>query len=337
MPTHVSWGSIELLHNVVRTLNYLNERDGTPLPRISYRSKVKLHGTNCAVQVREDGVSAQSRRGILTLPSGDLNGFARWVMQEGSGSSASNHLAYFRNLAPGITIFGEWCGPGVEKGMAISQAEDKVFAVFAIQVGEGALAHVVYDPEEIASHLHGSAGWMPKNMYVLPWHSETTLAFGEDFDSEVAQINASVDAVEAEDPWVKQTFGLSGVGEGLVFYPVGEHATGNPERLFLLMFKAKGDKHRTAGQRKPAQVSAEVVNSIDEFVDLMVTEARLIQGVSEACGGELHMRHTGKFLQWVCGDVEKESAAELEAASLTWDQVQKGVQARAREWLRSRV
>jgi hypothetical protein len=70
---HVSWGSIELLHNAIRTLTLLNEQ-GRPFPVIEYRAKVKLHGTNCAVQIADAGPVAQSRNLILT--PADHKGFA---------------------------------------------------------------------------------------------------------------------------------------------------------------------------------------------------------------------------------------------------------------------
>jgi hypothetical protein len=324
MPTHKAWGSIGLFHNVVRTMAFLHERDGMPLPKVCYRAKVKLHGTNCAVQVQEDGVFAQSRTGMLTLPSGDRKGFARWV---------EDHRAYWENLAPGTVVFGEWCGPGIEKGMAISQVSTKVFAVFAIQQGES----LINDPLQLAALLPTGA---PTNLHVLPWYKTPIVvdyAHRGALDLVVATISAWVLEVETEDPWVKKTFGVSGVGEGLVFYPVGEHSTGDPAELSLLMFKAKGEKHRSAGTKKAVQVDAEVVASVDEFSVLMVTDARLQQGVSEACGGVLEMRRMGKLLQWVTADVQKESVAELEASGLTWQQVVKAVQARAREWYKARV
>jgi hypothetical protein len=121
--THVAWSSIELLHNVIRTLGHLNEL-GRPLPVVEYRAKVKLHGSNCAVQVTDHGVAAQSRTSLLT-PEADYKGFAAWVHR---------HRAYFQTLARDIVVFGEWCGPGVEKGMAISAAKTKLFAVFAVQI-----------------------------------------------------------------------------------------------------------------------------------------------------------------------------------------------------------
>ena len=319
---HVSWGSIELLHNVVRTLTMLHEEHQQSYPVVRYRAKVKLHGSNCAVQVHDEGSFAQSRTTMLS-PQSDYKGFAAWVRE---------HESYFRSLQPGTVVFGEWCGPGVEKGMAISAAAGKVFAVFAVRDGE----RVVYEPVALQERLLREGA--PEDLFVLPWEGdEIAIDYGSPprLEEVVAALNERVDAVEREDPWVKQTFGISGLGEGLVFYPVAVDDAAprvDPEGLAALMFKAKGLKHRTAGTRAAVQVKAEVVGSVAEFVALMVGEVRLQQGLAAVCGGAVEPRSTGKFLGWVAADVRKESVAELEAAGLTWAQVEKAVQTRAREW-----
>lgn len=325
MSSHVSWASIELLHNVIRTLTLLHEQ-GQPFPVVRYRAKVKLHGSNCAVQVHEGGVSAQSRTALLT-PESDYKGFAAWVRA---------HAAYFSALTPGTVVFGEWCGPGVEKGMAISQVASKVFAVFAVREGD----RIVHDPDALRLRL--PAAGAPADLHVLPWEGdEFTLDYGarERLDAVALALNERVAAVEREDPWVRRSFGISGLGEGLVLYPVevdGAAPPDDPETLARLMFKAKGEKHRSAGTRSAVQTSASVVGSIAEFVALMLPEARLQQGLTTACDGAFDPRHTGKFLAWIVGDVRKESVAELEASSLTWPQVEKAVQQRAREWFLAR-
>lgn len=336
--SHVSWSSIELLHNVVRYFNELKTNTGNDFfPKITYRAKVKLHGTNCSVQITSEGVVAQRREGLLT-PEADYKGFAKWVHARGRGASADDHLSYFQSLAPGNTIFGEWAGPGVEDGVALSELPDKVFVVFAIQEGYGEDARVIFDPERIADYLHGSAGWIPKNMHVLPWHgAEVTLDFRNraSLDGAAATLNGIVAAIEAEDPWVKATYGVTGIGEGVVLYPIsvdGELPPTEPEAFSKLMFKAKGAMHKVTKTKEAVQVAPTVVASIHEFVEVMVTEARLNQGVGAACGGAREKRDTAKFLAWVIADVRKESVAELEASGLTWAQVEKAVQERARSW-----
>lgn len=342
MPSVITWSSIELLHNVIRTLNYLAvlspSEGGRPLPKVTYRAKVKLHGTNCGVQVYGDEIVTQSRETILT-PEADLKGFSKWAHARGLGNSAGDHWAYFSSLTPGITVFGEWCGPGVEPGMAVSSLPEKLFAVFGIQVGMGEQARVVSDPAEIENYLHGSAGYMPRAMHILPWLEgvEFTIDFADASSLQAAAdyLNKVVEAVEKEDPWIKSTFGVSGMGEGVVLYPVrveGGTVPTHPETLAQLMFKAKGEKHRTTRQKEAVQVAPEIASGITGFIDLVVTEARLEQGLSITCGGQRDPKMTGKFLQWVVSDVQKETKAEMEAAGLTWAQVQGAVQTRAREW-----
>lgn len=321
--THVAWSSIELLHNVVRTLGHLHEL-GRPYPVVEYRAKVKLHGSNCAVQVTEGGLVAQSRTSILT-PEADYKGFATWVRR---------NEAYFAGLQPGIIVFGEWCGPGVEKGMAISTAATKLFVVFGVQVA----GRIAYEPDEIRA-LVPEAG-APAELHVLPWEgAPLRIDYGarDSLDAAAAELNARVAEIEREDPWAKRALGITGLGEGLVLYPVsvdGAAPPADPEGLAQLMFKAKGEKHRTAGAKAAVAVDTAVVASVDEFVALMVTEARLAQGLAAVASGEgkKDAKLTGKFLEWVVADVRKESAAELEASGLTFAQVEKSIRVRARSW-----
>lgn len=320
---HIPWGSIELLHNLVATLGHLNGL-GQPFPVVEYRAKVKLHGTNCAVQITGSGVIAQSRTALLS-PDADYKGFAVWVAAQRD---------YFARLPSGLVVFGEWCGPGIEKGMAISQARTKLFAVFAVRRDDGIIIH---EPEQIRALL--PAANAPEQLHVLPWEGEPiTITFGDRADLERAAsvFNTRVAEVEREDPWVKRALGISGLGEGLVFYPVSvDGAAPASERLEQLMFKAKGEKHRTAGTKTAVQVDPSVVASVAEFVALMVTDARLRQGLTEACGGARDPKITRQFLEWVATDVRKESSAELAASGLSWSDVDKAVQARAREWFRT--
>jgi hypothetical protein len=311
MSTHVAWHSIELLHNVVRTLEHLATL-GEPLPTITYRAKVKLHGTNCAVQVAEDrALVAQSRTQILTAGAGDHMGFAAWV---------AAHADAFAALAPGDVVFGEWCGPGVQKGVAIAKAPEKLFAVFAIVRGGGAA--FVVEPAEIAALVPA--------LRVLPWEGEPVaidFAARASLEAAAAELDRRVGEVEREDPWVKREFGIAGLGEGLVLYP----SPFSP----ALMFKAKGEKHRTQASKSAVTVDPAVASSVAELVALLVTPARMQQGVDAVCGGTRDPKRTGAFLVWVADDVRKESVAELEASGLMWAQVDKAVQAAARTWFLS--
>ncbi len=314
-----SWPSIELLYNLRRSLKACGET-----PKITYQAKIKLDGTNGGVQIFSDGrVAVQSRSQIIT-PENDNLGFAAWVSQ---------NIDYFASLASAenVTVFGEWCGKGIQKRTAVAMCDRKIFAVFAVQFGgeSGKLAKLEIHPDKIAEFL-------PKHpdIFVLPFYGEPiVLDFGDrtQLESGVEILNQAVNTVETVDPWVKETFGIEGIGEGLVLFPESNELA---ERLSYaeLLFKAKGEKHQAVKTKQPVQIDPEVAKSLDDFVNIVVTPARLEQGVTEVGCNQFEMAKIGAFLQWFTADVQKESAAELEAAQLTWKDVNKAVMNTAKKW-----
>jgi hypothetical protein len=331
------WTSIGGFHNVRKIEKVHPQLFVDP---IVYAGKIKLHGTCGAVAVYPDGrVEAQSRTAVLSAKEDNAN-FAKQCVFANE--------AYWSHLAGNtiITIYGEWCGPGIQKGTAIQQIPEKVFAVFAIQLGESNpdehdhdQAPLVIDPQIIKRMLF--KGDLPDNVIVLPWYDDgntITVKYGDaaSMEAAVSALNKMVDDVEVVDPWVKDTFGVEGIGEGVVYYPVNCMAAGSIPRCMMstLGFKAKGEKHKVTKSNKAVHVAPEVAASIEEFVDLVVTDARLEQGAREVAGGELvfDMKTVGVFLRWFNQDVLKETADELEASELTWEQVGKPVSTAARNW-----
>ena len=313
------WPSIERLPHVAHKL-----KDVEPTPKITYRGKIKLHGTNAGVQILPDGTVAAQKRSAVITPQKDNVGFATWVNQ---------NIDYFTQLASeeNLTIFGEWCGPGINKNTAISQIERKILAVFALQYGglNGRLAKLEVRPEKIQALLPEHP-----DIFVLPYYGEAILLdFGHEktLESAIAKINDMVNEVEQTDPWVKQTFAQEGIGEGLVFYP---EAAGLVEKLSYseLLFKAKGEKHRNVKSKKAAAINEEIPINVSEFVEMFVTIPRLEQGVQEACDGEFQIEKIGQFLRWFAADVQKESVLEMAKAGVTWKQINKAVMQGARNW-----
>ena len=318
------WPSIELLHNVRRSLELLGAT-----PKITYRAKIKLDGTNAGVQIFSDGrVAAQSRSQIIT-PDSDNLGFANWVEQ---------NLEFFATLAgkEHLTLFGEWCGKKIQKRTAISKIDRKIFVVFAIQYGgvDGHLAKLEINPEVIRSVIPTHS-----DIFVLPFYGDSVVFdFGDllQIQTSIDIVNQMLENVEKIDPWVKETFGIEGLGEGLVMYPQTSDLV---ERFSYseLLFKVKGEKHQVVRTKKSVQLDPEVAGSLDDFVSLFATTARLEQGVTEACNGEFDLKKMGDFIKWIVTDVKKESVAELESANLTWNDVNKAVMNAARDWYKKQV
>ena len=331
MKEFIAFPSIEGFHNLIKfATNYAHLVPET----VVYRGKIKLHGTNAAVRIDPDGtVQAQSRSQIITEKN-DNCGFAKWVKE---------NEAYFASLKlhdTDFTIFGEWCGQGIMKGTAISAIPNKIFAIFAMYLGPVDSGFFVVDPKEIQLHLMSEGNIpQPSNIYVLPWQGES---FAVDFKNRESlqivadSLNKVVNDIEPCDPWVKATFGIEGVAEGLVFVPSSWEAILDYKTFENLTFKAKGDAHKVVHkENKAVQVDPSVLDSVNSFVTMFCTDNRFEQGLTSV-GGVAEMKLIGDFLKWVAGDVSKESKAELEASKLTWDQVAKSVQATARTWFIAR-
>lgn len=322
--SHVSWPEIEGFHNVRRSVQkYPELLGGSSIVR--YQPKVKLHGTNAAIQVRGDKVFAQSRTQIIT-PGCDNAGFAAWI--------ESQQQLWIETARDGTTeasmiYFGEWCGPGIMKGTAINKVAGKFFAVFAAADLRDADAPLIIDPEALSMLVDEIPG-----VHILPWYGDAIdipmLETPEIVQPILDRINAAVAVVEACDPWARDTFGVEGTGEGLVFYPRGRSRKGFSD----LCFKAKGEKHKIVAKSAPAQMDPSVAANVDAYVEMVLTDARLEQGARAASGGDLayEKRLMGPFLAWICKDVEKETEAERESSGLTWKQVQRPVSDRARGW-----
>lgn len=328
--SRISWTEIDNFHTVRKTLKTYPQLL-CDVSKVKYKAKVKLHGTNAAVQIDYNGkVRAQSRTSLLASTGPDNAGFAKWVEE---------HVEEFRaRFTPkeGVkVIFGEWCGPGIQKGVAVSQLPSKIFAVFAMRHIVGDFTTFTYEPHELEGVL-GISG-----AYVIDWYNDgeefyVDWSLGSDGLAPVLErINACVADVEACDPWIKAKFGISGLGEGLVFYP--ESHSGY--KCFSdLCFKAKGEAHKTVGNTKPAQADPTVVNNARAFAEMVVTEARLEQGARHVAGGDLtfDMKNIGEFLKWIVNDVKKETSAELDASGLDEKLVNKMCSERARTWFLER-
>lgn len=324
----IRWPSIESLFNIRRNM----AKAGTER-KITYLAKVKLDGTNAGVQVAKDGtVAAQSRTKIIT-PEDDNMSFAKWV---------ESRKDYFSSLATDehLVIFGEWCGKGIQKGTAIAQLDGKVFVIFAIQYGgvNGEPSRMDINPVTIYDVLGEGH---PDDIRVLSFFGDPIQIDFTNVDIlklQAEELNKIVAEVEACDPWVKNTFDIEGIGEGIVMYPLPDGVTNpapmmpiivDPFEYSELVFKAKGEKHKVVKTKQPVQIDPEVAKNIDEFVALFVTEARLNQIADKTT---FEPKNTGLFLKEFSQDVQKESIAELEASGLTWKQIAKGVSTAARTW-----
>lgn len=326
------WHDLDSFAHVLRARNQSHWlKDYGP---VVYRPKIKLHGTNAAIRVTPKGVFAQSRSQVISVQN-DNAGFAAWL--EPRKHYFDDFVEHMRQVGYaddcGITYYGEWFGPGVQKGVACSKIPTKNFAIFAQSIdprdgNENGWFHC--DPGFIA--IPKSFNTDDPTIKILPWASEGIRVDFDDPESValfIEDVNARVKECEKVDPWIAAEYGIEGTGEGFVYY--AEPFSSDPY-LKGFMFKAKGEEHRVNKTKEAAQVDPERLRNVAAYADFTVTPARLEQAYSEAVKGVADPKLTGDFLRWVATDIIKECSIELSESGLEWKQVAGEISKRARDW-----
>lgn len=336
----ISFPHIYLLHNVIAYVEHVNTDPEVPekyriqVP-VTFQGTVKLHGSNCGVvlDVQTGRLQAQSRETDLT-PTADYKGFAKFVEEHTTPIRGIFDLIlehYEPEDVQSIALYGEWVGAGVvskTKGAAVAKFDPKHWALFAVQVkhpGDGGPVNVSdlldgFEGEGRIGNVRRASNW------------SITINFNDPASIEAAKAEAAkvITAIEAQCPY-GALYGLDGAGEGIVWMPTGEFQ--GREDLY---WKFKTEAHSVTREPKVRKerpvLPAEVQEAIADFVAFAVTYNRLEQGIDalEQQGLGLDKRNTGKFIQWVAADVERECALDLEEAGLQWSQVSNQVTTKAR-------
>lgn len=117
MNEYPKWPHLENLDRVLKDIpDYLSREDTT------YVVTEKVHGFNARFGVSPDGVPWAGSRN-QTVAEGDPDGWSRGDLQGFVGYAADK----VRTLTPGATIFGEWAGKGVQKGIDYGPKDFYVF------------------------------------------------------------------------------------------------------------------------------------------------------------------------------------------------------------------
>jgi hypothetical protein len=251
--------------------------------KMTFVGTVKLHGTNAGITNQAGKLICRSRTRIIT-PDDDNYGFASHVMQ---------HESIIRDVLPnGATIFGEWCGAGIQNGVGIC-SEQKLFVVFAMRV-DGKWSPLDELPKCEKARVFNVSDF-PK------WTMEIDFAKPEQSQNKLIKLT---EIVEARCP-VAEAFGHEGIGEGIVWTPID----GCDDSRHW--FKVKGEKHSASKVKVLAAVDVEKFARRDELVSYLVTNARLEQGINlhvTEFGFDLDMKSMGDYLRWVFNDIVKEEA-----------------------------
>lgn len=286
-----------------------------PLPTLQYTGTVKIHGTSARFTFKSNELKIGSREQEISRDKYNA-GFAAFCL-----SKADVLRRLQDKFGPETTVFGEWCGKGINAGCAIHQL-DKMFVVFGVKRGDSEdswLDFSLVDLSEFNEHRIYSIYQFPIYEFLI------------DFNKPEAELQKIIDKtleIEKECP-VGKFFGVSGVGEGLVLTPK------DPEyRSYRYVFKSKGQEHSKSHVKTlPAQDVEKVANA-RAFAEKHANNERLLQGITylKENNKSVELTSTGEFLSWVFADIMKEQADELEKNGFTKKDVSRLIANVAKKW-----
>ena len=327
---HISFPSIEKFSNIVTNINRENnfvglDENGEAIydpsklkPVLKFIGSVKLHGTNFGICWNQtDGIWVQSRENIIT-PQSDNAGAAffveskKEVFEELFAQVIDKTIPYVDPNENTISIYGEWCGANIQKGVGITNLPKSLF-IFGVKISP----HNINETEKppVAYWVDHSYLRNPENKI---YNINDYKVFEIDIDFNVPQlvqnqlINWTLE-VEDECP-VAKAFGFGNtIGEGIVF----TYITPEGKRY---SFKSKGTKHSNSKVRTLKQVDDAKINNCINIANSVCTSWRLEQIFNQTFdtlnGGQADIKRMGEFLKAVMADVIKEETDVIADAGL---------------------
>ncbi|TGO40865.1 hypothetical protein BHYA_0030g00320 [Botrytis hyacinthi] len=181
---------------------------------------VKLHGTHGDIRITaDDTICVQTRNSDVLTPALDSLKFLDFIQPARTKILAlkKQFHARFMKLNPKakindehpLIIAGEWIGPKIQKDVAVSALPDRYFVIISVSINnEWQLDEPYSDIEnESINILNISRGGF--------YHETIELKNPE---PAFTKMQALADEVEKECPFAK-TFGIIGLGEGIVWKP----------------------------------------------------------------------------------------------------------------------
>ena len=335
---HYSFPKIRQYHQVLLDLKlhhqYVGKDEkGDPifdstkeLPILEFVGRVKLHGSNGAICFSPDGsFYCQSRENIIDEIK-DNAGFAHWVNEEGHKIWGNvKQLDLLRShLVKHIVIFGEWAGGSIQKGVAMNELS-KRFVIFGLKV--------IYEDDTTEWLDSSLIDEMPEiNVYniarIPTYDVEVDLARP---DKAIEKMIQMVEEVENECPFAK-SFGVSGVGEGLVFQERGEYGFGNS-------YKVKGEKHQKSKIKKLPTVDVVKMDNLQQAVETHIHEDRLQQIYDKIILTEADKvpQKIGEFVQGCISDVWEEESDSLRASDISRTDFGKASSRKCASWFQNKL
>ncbi len=281
-----------------------------PKPSLLFRGTCKGHGTNFGCCYNNiSGIWYQSRENEITVQKDNASSafFAesrKDIFNKFFQDISREHDIDLNNNT--ISIYGEMAGKGIQKNVGIAELE-KALYIFGVKISP-------FDETQSAYWVDCTKYSSPENR-IFNVHDFKTYEVEVDFNNPKLAQNRIIEMtqeVEAECPIAKH-FGVSGVGEGIVFSVTHKDSQ--------YIFKSKGLLH--AGKSKVKvlrQVDDEKLRKVIEIADKVTQTWRLEQMLTKACdllnGGTIERKKLGDYLRLVVNDILEEESHVIAEAGL---------------------
>lgn len=310
------------------------------VPILTFKGTVKIHGANCSISnnLSSDELVSQSRNNIIT-PDLDSYGFLSFMEREKNSYKKlfslikQDYPEYLQTKT--AVIYGEWCGGSIQKSVGLTSLDKRhvIFAIKLIDTDKKENSEIWFSEEQIKNLFSqvGSDELNKHNIYNIydfkTWELKIDMKSPKLAQNELIEITTQV---ENNCP-VAKFFGVDGIGEGVVWRCISEVKGLKTEDL---IFKVKGKKHSVTKVKTIAEVDTVKVNNISEFIEAVLTENRLIQGLDYLRENNLDIsnKNLGIYLKWIGTDCLKEESDILENSNLERKDVMPAINRKAKEW-----
>lgn len=355
------YSSIPQLHNfVAATLNHIDylKNENIPIdpPILNFYGTVKADGTNASVysEVKENKIInfvPQSKERVLTIDNDNM-GFAKYILEDSHKTIMEKIILEVKKqhnvTNETIAVYGEWCGGSIKKKVALSKLP-KMFILFNISIKD--LKNEYLSEEETLEQMNKRSKWLTPeqiqsvinkidisldeinsnqffHIFQFP-NYKITLDF-KNLEKAQVDLTELTNNVDKECP-IGKYFGVSGVGEGIVWTCTTEHPELN---TFNLKFKTKGNSHKIVNKKEPIAIDIEKMNSINQFVDYVLTENRLNQGIDylKEMQKTIDLKSLGDFIMWNIKDCLKEEIETMKKSGLDKKEVSNEIMNRSKKW-----
>ena len=315
----VKFESVGQFRNFIKTMQYLGYN------KVNLIGTVKIHGTNSSVglDLKDNSLFCQSRNRVLSLDDDNYD-FVKYIED-----NKSEFLKIFNEIKnkintenyDSIIIYGEWAGKGIQNKVAVSEL-DRFFVPFSIR----GINKDTIDILDVKLEINESIRFYPIETFGI-YNVELDLDNVHLAQQEIKNITI---AIENECP-VGKYFGISGIGEGVVF----------TDETRTYSFKSKGEKHSVSKVKTIANIDVEKIKKIQDFIDYAVTENRLNQGIEylKEMNKELDISSIGDFLRWLANDILKEEQDVITENCLDNDlkSIMKSTSNKGRKWFMDKI